>query len=229
MCWMASSAIAVVRFQLGIALERIDRRRVAEQVRLPLARVAADKAIEILEAHSVRPLIERPGLARLVRRRVVVLAEPRGRVAVLLQDCADGALVDRDDRVVTRKTRRYFADHPVAHRVMVASRDDRRPRRRAERGGVEIGVAQPLRGDSVERRCRDHPAKCARRAEAGIVGHDEQHIGRALRRHDARSPPGVDSEAFSLITPPKFGSGGGSCFPSIVVVAPGEPGTPVTC
>src|SRR5271157_3961357 len=29
-----------------------------------------------------------------------------------------------------------------------------------------------------------------------------------------------DSEALSLITPPKFGSGGGSCFPLIVVVAP---------
>src|SRR6185503_18537011 len=38
---------------------------------------------------------------------------------------------------------------------------------------------------------------------------------------------GVDSEAFSLITPPYFGSGGGSCFPSIVVVAPGEPGSPL--
>src|SRR5271157_3044870 len=40
---------------------------------------------------------------------------------------------------------------------------------------------------------------------------------------------GVDSVAFSLITPPNFGSGGGSCLPSRVVVAPGEPGTPVTC
>src|SRR5215471_14008140 len=40
---------------------------------------------------------------------------------------------------------------------------------------------------------------------------------------------GVDSEAFSLITPPNFGSGGGSCLPSIVVVALGDPGTPVTC
>jgi hypothetical protein len=36
-----------------------------------------------------------------------------------------------------------------------------------------------------------------------------------------------DSEAFSLMTPPNFGSGGGSCFPSMVVVALGEPGTPV--
>src|SRR5262245_28536066 len=37
-----------------------------------------------------------------------------------------------------------------------------------------------------------------------------------------------DCKASSLITPPNFGSGAGSCFPSIVVVALGEPGTPVT-
>jgi hypothetical protein len=40
---------------------------------------------------------------------------------------------------------------------------------------------------------------------------------------------GFESEAFSLITPPNAGGGGGNCFPSIVVVALGEPGTPVTC
>src|SRR5262252_2986774 len=40
---------------------------------------------------------------------------------------------------------------------------------------------------------------------------------------------GVDSEALSLITPPNFGSGGGSCLPSSVVVAVGEPGVPVIC
>src|SRR5215471_19320248 len=34
---------------------------------------------------------------------------------------------------------------------------------------------------------------------------------------------GVESEAFSLITPPNFGSGGGSWLPGMVVVAPGEP------
>ena len=38
-----------------------------------------------------------------------------------------------------------------------------------------------------------------------------------------------DSEAFSPITPPNFEIGGGSCFPLIVVVAPGEPNSPVTC
>jgi hypothetical protein len=39
----------------------------------------------------------------------------------------------------------------------------------------------------------------------------------------------VDSAAVSLITPPNFGGDGGSCVPSIVVVALGEPGIPVTC
>src|SRR5213078_1495665 len=38
---------------------------------------------------------------------------------------------------------------------------------------------------------------------------------------------GFDWRASSLITPPNFGSDGGSCFPLIVVVAPGEPGVPV--
>ena len=37
-----------------------------------------------------------------------------------------------------------------------------------------------------------------------------------------------DCRALSLITPPNFGSGGGSCLPLMVVVASGEPGTPVT-
>src|SRR5579862_2352452 len=40
---------------------------------------------------------------------------------------------------------------------------------------------------------------------------------------------GVESVALSLITPPNGSGGGGICFPSIVVVALGEPNTPATC
>jgi hypothetical protein len=40
---------------------------------------------------------------------------------------------------------------------------------------------------------------------------------------------GFDSEAFSLITPPNFGSGGGICLPSSVVVAIGEPRGAACC
>jgi hypothetical protein len=40
---------------------------------------------------------------------------------------------------------------------------------------------------------------------------------------------GFDCSASSRITPPNFGSGGGSCVPGIEVVALGDPGVPVTC
>ena len=68
----------------GMALERIDGSRIAIQVWLPLACVPADEAIEVLEAHAVRPLVERAGLRRLVEGSVVILAKPRSCVAVLL-------------------------------------------------------------------------------------------------------------------------------------------------
>src|SRR5437773_8306611 len=40
---------------------------------------------------------------------------------------------------------------------------------------------------------------------------------------------GLESLASSLITPPNFGGSGGSCLPSIVVVALGVPGVPLIC
>jgi hypothetical protein len=40
---------------------------------------------------------------------------------------------------------------------------------------------------------------------------------------------GLESWVLSLMTPPNAGGGGGSCFPFIVVVAPGEPSVPVAC
>ena len=113
---------------------------------------------------------------------------------------------------------------------MVAPRDQRGTGRRAERRGVKIRVAQPTVRDAIQCRGRNDTTKGAWRAKAGIVRHDEQHVRRALRRHDARCPPCLGFRSLLPITPPNFGSGGGSCFPSIVVVAPGVPGTPVvTC
>jgi len=69
-----------------LAFERIDLRRVAEEVRLPLVGIAAIEAIKIFEAHAVRPPVEGAALARLEGRRVVVLAEPGRTVAVVAQD-----------------------------------------------------------------------------------------------------------------------------------------------
>ena len=55
---------------------------------------------------------------------------------------------------------------------------------------MELNVAQPRLGNAVQVRGRDDAAKGARHAVALVVGHDEQHVGRALGRHNARRPPG---------------------------------------
>ena len=181
-----------------LALERIDLGGVAEQVRLPLVGVAADEAVEILEAHAGRPLVKRPDLAGGKRRRVVVLAEPRRGIAVVEQNPADGGLVLGDDAVVAREARGLLGDHPEAGRVVVAPGDQRRPRRRAQRGGEHAVVAQTLVRDAVHGRRRNHPAEGARHPEAGIVGDDQQYVGRFLGRHDARRPPGLRFQGIVL-------------------------------
>src|SRR5450631_1421674 len=40
---------------------------------------------------------------------------------------------------------------------------------------------------------------------------------------------GFESLALCWITPPNFSGGGGSCLPSMVIVALGEPGVPLIC
>src|SRR5262249_7008307 len=110
----------------------IDLGRVAKQVRFPLTGVAPNEAVEILEAHADGPLIERPGLARREGRSVVVLAEPGGGEAVVQQNAADSRLIFGDDAIVARETGGLLGDDAEADRVMVAARNERSPRRRAE-------------------------------------------------------------------------------------------------
>ena len=173
----------------GLALEGEDLRGVAEQVGLPLVGVAADEAIEILEPHADRPLVEGTCHAGLEGRRVVILAEPRGGIAIVLQDAADGGLVLADDRVVAGEARRLLGDHAEARRVVVASGDQGRTGGRAQRRRVHVGVAQPRRRHAVKCRRGNDATEGRGHAVTRVVGHDEQHIGRALGRHDTRRPP----------------------------------------
>ena len=181
-----------------LALERIDLRRVAEQVRLPLVGIAAGEAVEVLETHADRPTVEGPGLAGLEGRNVVVLAKPRCGIAVIEQHAADRRLVLGDDAVVARKARRLLGDHAETGRVVVAPGDQRGARGRAQRGGEHAVVAQTLVREAVHRRCRDDAAEGARNAEASVVGNDQQHVRRPLRRHDARRPPGLGLQRIVL-------------------------------
>ena len=176
---------------IGLADPGENLGRVLEQIRRPLVGLAAHEAVEVIEAHADRPLIERPGGAVLIARRVVVLAEPGCGVAVLLQDRADGGILGADHGIVARIAGGLLRDDAEADRVMIATGDQRRPRRRAQRGGMELRVAQPHLRDPVHRRRRDHAAERARNAVTLVIGHDEKDVGRALGRHHLRRPIGL--------------------------------------
>src|SRR5262245_47271327 len=109
---------------------------------MPLVGITADEPVEILEAESGGPEVERPGLARLPVWHVVVLAIP-GRVPpILLERFRDRAAALRHDRVVAGVARPEFRDDPGGASVMIASGDQRRARGRAESSRVEHVVAQ---------------------------------------------------------------------------------------
>ena len=67
-----------------------------------------------------------------------------------------------------------------SRRLVISAGKKRRPRRRTQRRGMEIVVAQPVLGDAIEGRRRNGAAERARRAEARIVRHDEQDVRGAL-------------------------------------------------
>ena len=185
--------------EAGIADERVDVRGVAGEVRrLPLAGVPAHEAVEVLEAHAGRPLVERADRTRLERRRVVVLAEPRRAIAVVLQDLADRRLVPGDEAVVARIAGRLLGHHAESDRVVVAAGDQRRARGRAQRRRVEVRVAQAAGRDPVQCRRRDHAAERARDTVPRVVGHDEEDVRRTLGRLDARRPVRLRSHGRAL-------------------------------
>ena len=94
---------------------------------------------------------------------------------------------------------------------------------------MELRVAQPGLGDAVHGGCRDDAAKSARHTVALIVVMMSSTFGAPLGGTTLGGQYGFESLASSLITPPNLDGGAGSCFPSIVVVALGEPGVPVIC
>src|SRR5450432_2521926 len=103
---------------------------ILEQVGSPLVGLSPHEAVEILEAQSRGPLVERTGHAVLIGRSVVILPKPRGRITIILKNIADGGVLYSDDRVVAGITGREFADHSGANRVMVAAGNQRRARGR---------------------------------------------------------------------------------------------------
>ncbi len=161
---------------------RADDLLVLRQARVPLAGVAAEEAVEVVEAPAVRPAVEGPGRALLAVGRQVPLPEGGRAVAVVAEDARQRSAVPRQRRGVAREPARELADRAEAHGVVVPPGQQRRPGRRAQRRDVEAVVAKALLGQARVVRRADGTAERGRVPEARVVDEDEQHVRGAVRR-----------------------------------------------
>ena len=92
------------------------------------------------------------------------------------------AEVLRDDAGVAVPVHRALGDGAGADALVVAPGEQRRARRRADRGGVEGVVADALVRDARQRRRVDRAAEGVGQAEADVVEQDDEDVGRVLRQ-----------------------------------------------
>ena len=180
---LAQPVDAARRHVLGevvlLVMGRFDGGRVLDQPRFPLRRFAGEEAVEIVEAVPGRPPVERTHRRGLVGRRVVPLAEGGRPVAVVPQDFGHRRRGLRDHAGVAVPVDRAFGDRAVADALVIAPGEQRRPRRRADRRGVEGVVADALARQLGECRRVHLAAERRRLAEADVVEQDDQHVRRA--------------------------------------------------
>ena len=96
----------------------------------PLVGLRPDESVELLEAQAGGPEIERACLAGLPVGHVVVLAEPGGVPALLLEDFRHRGGVLAHHAVIARIAGGEFHDVAGVHRVVVAAGEQRRARGR---------------------------------------------------------------------------------------------------
>ena len=163
-------------------LVQLDRRGAFVERGVVLVGLGADEAVEVLEAAAGRPGVVRAGGAGLPTRHFVALAELGGGVAVQLERLGQRGAGLGADRAVAGRRGGHLGDAAHADRVVVAPGQQRLARRRAQRGGVEAVVLQPVRRQPLGGRRVARAAEGGRGAEAHVVDQDDQHVGRALGR-----------------------------------------------
>src|SRR3974390_2741162 len=108
-----------------IALLRAIRGRdetiIFDQVRIPLIRFAAEKAVEAIEPFLQRPLFAGGARSDILLGDVVILPEPESAPTAILQDLPDGCRLVGKTPVRAGKTAGCLGDRSHAVQVVVAS------------------------------------------------------------------------------------------------------------
>jgi hypothetical protein len=169
--------VAVVRLR-----RLLDRVVVLDEVGIPLVRLASEEPVEALEAATQRPASLPGGHVGLLAGGEVPLADRVRVPAALVQHLGDRPVLERDAGRVAGKSGRGLGDARHVVRGRVAAVQEARPRGRAERGRVEVRVAEPGLGDPSHGRRLDRPAEDVHGAVADVVPDDHEDVGRAFGR-----------------------------------------------
>ena len=163
-------------------LRQLDLVHPVVEQRRPLVGLAADEAVELVEARPRRPAIGRPGRAHLPGRRLVRLAERGSAIAVQSQHLGQRRHVAGSLAGLSGKPGGGLGDRAHVVHMMVAPAQQRRAGRRAQRRRVELVVAQPGVGQPLHGRHANGPAERARLAEAHVVDEHDEYVRRLRRR-----------------------------------------------
>ena len=153
-----------------------------------LVGLAAEEAVEPLEAPPQRPTVPAGAQVLLFVRGEVPLPHGVGRVAQRGQHGREQAARTGNPGVVAGEPRGQLNDAAHAARVVVAARQHARPGRAAQPGRVEVRVAQPRRGEAVEGGRGDVGAEAPQLREPDVVEQHDQHVGCARRRRRLGRP-----------------------------------------
>jgi len=154
-------------------------------------------------------MVERTGLAGLIRRRGVILPEPRGSIAVAQQDSGGGCFVFGELAVVAGEPVGVFAERTEADRVVVAPGDERRATRRTQSNGVEVRIAEARLCDTVQGGRRNDVSVVDGAPKPTSSVRMSRMFGAPFGGTTRAGHAGFDWVALRLMTPWNGGGGGG--------------------
>ena len=155
---------------------RVDVAVVAGELGMELIGLSLQEPVEAVEALLQGPVRVRPRRRAFIHRRQVPLPRRVGGIAVGAQELGHGRGARADAASHVRETRVPVGHAAHADGMRVAAGEQRGPRRRAERGGVEPRVPQAVGGEAVDRGRGQLGAVAPEVGEAGVVEHDHHHV-----------------------------------------------------
>ena len=140
----------------------------------------------MLEAFAKRPVLKRSRGGPLVSWCEVPFTHSKRRIALCPEDLRQRSRRVRDASCVPGEVHWQVGQHADPYTVVIAARQQARPRRRAHCSRVEVGQANTSFGESIYRWGGDIGAVAAELSESNVVQHDDDDVRRSTLERTRR-------------------------------------------